>query len=120
MGSDGQVWWVLECAVKDGQLDAYKELMGEMVAGTSDEPGTLAYEWFISDDESTVHLYERYAGSDAAITHIEGFLARWAGRFMGCVDVKRFSVYGSPSDAAREKLAPLGANVLAPWGGFAR
>ena len=31
----------VQCAVKDGQLDAFKELMEEMVAGTSEEPGTL-------------------------------------------------------------------------------
>jgi quinol monooxygenase YgiN len=120
MGSEGEVWWILKCAVKDGQLDAFEELMGEMVAATRDEPGALAYEWFVSDDGTAVHLYERYADSDAAITHIDGFLTSWASRFTGCVDVKGFTVYGSPSDAAREKMAPLNANVLAPWGGFVR
>ena len=38
-GIDGQVSWVVQCAVKDGQLDAFKELMEEMVAGTSEEAG---------------------------------------------------------------------------------
>jgi quinol monooxygenase YgiN len=118
--SDGQLSWVLQCAVKDGQLDEFKELMEEMVAGTSDEAGAISYEWFISDDGSTVHLYEKYADSDAAIAHLNDFRANWAGRFMGCVDVKGFTVYGSPSEAAREVMAPLRANLLAPWGGFAR
>jgi autoinducer 2-degrading protein len=118
--SDGQLSWVLQCAVKDGQLDGFKELMEEMVAGTSDEAGAISYEWFISDDGSTVHLYEKYADSDAAIAHLKAFRANWAGRFMGCVDVKGFTVYGSASEAAREVMAPLGAKLLAPWGGFAR
>ena len=120
MGIDGQVSWVVQCAVKDGQLDVFKELMKEMVAGTRDEPGAVSYEWFISDDGSTMHLYEKYVDSDAAIAHLTGFMANWAGRFMGCVDVKGFTVYGNPSDAAREVMAPMGAKYLASWGGFAR
>ena len=70
---DEQLSWVLQCTVKDGQLDAFKELMEEMVAGTSNEAGALNYEWFISDDGSTVHLYEKFADSDAAIAHLTGF-----------------------------------------------
>jgi quinol monooxygenase YgiN len=117
---DGQLSWVLQCAVKDGQLDAFKELMEEMVVGTNDEAGALNYEWFISDDGSKVHLYEKYADSEAAIAHLNGFMAKWAQRFMGSVDVERFTVYGNPSDAARETMAPLGGKYLATWGGFAR
>jgi quinol monooxygenase YgiN len=119
-GTEDQVSWVLQCEVKEGQLDAFKELMEEMVAGTSEEPGAVGYEWFISDDDSSVHLYERYADSTAAIGHLSGFREKWAGRFMGCVNVTRFTVYGNPSDTAREVMAPLGAKVLARWGGFSR
>ena len=76
----GQVSWVVECSVKDGQLDAFKELMEEMVAGTSGEPGTLNYEWFISDDGKTVHIYEKYADSAATVTTLKSLgwsMDRW-------------------------------------------
>ena len=33
------VSWVIELAVKPGQLDTFKQLMEEMVAGTNSEPG---------------------------------------------------------------------------------
>ncbi len=114
------VSWVIELAVKPGQLDAFKELMEEMVAGTSPEAGTLNYEWYISGDSGTVHIFEKYKDSDAMITHVSGFLEKWAERFMGCVDPTRFTVYGDPSEAARELLAAFGGTYLAPWGGFAR
>lgn len=52
---DKHVSWVIELAVKEGQLDTFKALMEEMVAGTSPEPGTLGYEWYISGDGGTVH-----------------------------------------------------------------
>jgi quinol monooxygenase YgiN len=115
-----QVSWVIELAVKDGQLDTFKELMEEMVDGTSSEPQTLNYEWHISDDETTVHIYEKYADSDAMIAHVQGFMAKWSARFLDCVDVTRFVVYGSPSAAARELLDNFGGTYLAPWGGFSR
>jgi quinol monooxygenase YgiN len=35
----GRVSWVVECAVNEGQLGTFEELMGEMVTGTSAEPG---------------------------------------------------------------------------------
>ncbi len=43
-----------------------------------------------------------------------------AERFAQCVDVDRFTVYGNPSDEAREILAGFGPTYLGPWGGFSR
>jgi quinol monooxygenase YgiN len=117
---EGQVSWVIELAVKPGQLEAFKALREEMIAGTSGEQTTLAYEWFISDDGGMVHIYEKYADSDAMVAHVSGFLANWAKRFLDAVDVTRFTVYGSPNAAAKEILDGFGAGYLGPWGGFAR
>lgn len=114
------VSWVVELEVKDGALEAFKELMEEMVAGTSAEPQTLAYEWYISGDGKTVHIFEKYADSDATVSHVSGFLEKWAARFMESVDVTRFVVYGDPTPAAREILAGFGPTYLGPWGGFSR
>ena len=120
-GIEGQVSWVLQCAVKEGQLDAFKQLMDEMVESTRDEEaGTLNYEWFISDDNRTVHLYEKYADSAAALAHMKSFGEKWAGRFLGCIDVERVTAYGNPDEAAQKGLAQMGAKTLVTWGGFAR
>ena len=117
---ENHVSWVIELAVKDGALDTFKELMEEMVAGTSEEPGSLGYEWYISADGGTIHIFEKYADSDAMVTHVGGFLEKWAARFLECVDPTRFVVYGDPSAAAREMLAGFGPTYLGPWGGFSR
>jgi quinol monooxygenase YgiN len=119
----GYVSWVNELAVKDGKLEMFRQLMEEMVSGTSTEPGTFAYEWYITDDGGTVHVVETYANSAAVVAHhvSEGFaLQNWAGRFMDCVDVTRVVVYGNPNAAAREILDRLGATYCAAWGGFSR
>lgn len=97
--------------------------MEEMVSGARNQPGTLAYEWYISNDGGTVHVVETYADSAAVVAHhvSEGFeFKNWAGRFVDCVDVNRVTAYGDPNAAAREILDRLGATYHSAWGGFAR
>ncbi len=119
----GHVSWVNELAVKEGKLETFRELMEEMVSGTSGEPGTLAYQWYISHDGGTVHVFEIYADSEAVVAHhvSKGFMTQnWARRFMDCVDSTRCVVYGDPNAAARVILDRLGATYHSAWGGFSR
>src|SRR2546428_2791499 len=99
----GHISWVNELAVKDGKLETFRELIEEMVSGTSTEPGTLMYEWYISHDGGTVHVVETYADSAAVVAHhvSEGVaFHNWAGRVMGCVDGTPGVGYGGPHEAA--------------------
>lgn len=117
----GQVHWMLELAVKDGQLDTFRTLMEEMVAATrANEPDTLNYEWSISDDGTTCHIYERYRDSAAVMTHLAWFGANAAQRFLAAAEPKRLVVYGTPDAAATKALDKLGAVYMKPFGGFAR
>lgn len=112
--------WVLAVAVKDGKQDDFRDLMGEMVASTRDEPGAQAYEWFVTDDGGQVHIYERYADNDATMTHMGNFGSKFAERFFGCVDPIGMWVYGEPNDDVRGALAAAGPQFLGSYGGFAR
>ncbi len=115
------VSWVLELAIKDGQLDAFKALAREMSEATqADEPGTSHYEWFADQDGMTVHIYERYADSAATMVHLGNFGAKFAERFLACVDPARLMVYGDPSAEVRGALAGLGAAHMTQFAGFAR
>ncbi len=115
------VSWVLELSVKDGQLDAFKALAQEMSAATqADEPGAAIYEWFIDGDGKTIHIYERYTDSAATMVHLGNFGAKFAERFLACVDPSRLMVYGDPSDEVRGGLAGLGAAHMTQFAGFAR
>ncbi len=114
------VSWVLEVAVRPGQLDAFQSLMEEMVAATRTEPGALSYEWFIDGDGSVVHLYERYADSAATLAHLWTFGESFAGRFLAAVAPTRFTVMGNPSDEVKSALGGFGPTFLQPFGGFVR
>lgn len=110
----------LRLTVRDGQLAAFRALMHEMVEATKAEPGTLVYEWFLAADGKTCHINEHFADTAAHKAHGDNFGARFAARFMPCVEVVGTTVYGNPSDAARERLAGLDPVYLPAIGGFRR
>ncbi len=114
------VSWLLAVSVKEGQLEAFRSLMNEMVASTKDEPGALIYEWGVSEDGAKVDIYERYADSAATLAHFGSFGSNFAERFFAAVDPISFHVYGNPDDATRGALTGAGAEFLGPFGGFAR
>ena len=116
-----QVYWILETAIKEGELENLKALMADMVAATeANEPGTLNYEWSISPDEKSCHIFERYVDSDATMVHMGNFQKNFAGRFVSILTPTRFEVYGAASDTVKKGLAPLGAVFNPSLGGFSR
>ena len=114
------VSWLLCLSVHAGRGSEFRTLMEEMVEFTRGEQGTQCYEWFLSSDDRSCHLYERYRDSAACLVHMAGFGARFADRFLSCVAPASLSVYGEPSAELRAALDPFGAVYLAPFGGFRR
>jgi quinol monooxygenase YgiN len=100
------VHWLYEVTIKRGQLQSLKDLIAEMVARTkADEPETLIYTWVVSEDGSTGQVYERYASSVAALTHLATFNRNFADRLGTMVDLARHTVYGHPSAALKQAIA---------------
>jgi quinol monooxygenase YgiN len=115
------VYWILELSIKDGHLDQLKEIMEEMSAATKqDEPHALNYEWWISEDESACHIFERYEDSAAVMAHLGNFGSKFMERFMSHVDPTGFKVYGDASDEVKAALTGFGPQYLTQLGGFTR
>jgi quinol monooxygenase YgiN len=117
---DEQVAWHVELAVRPDELEHFRALTSEMVAFTRREPGVLVYERFLSDDGRTVHVYERYTDSAAAVSHLRAFASEFGERFSKLVERKRFLVFGNPSRELRAILDGYGAIYCAPFDGFSR
>ena len=108
-------------SVREGRLNDTKQLVSEMVEATRrDEAGALTYEYFLSEDSASCHIYERYADSAAVMQHLGNFGATFAERFMECFEPTSFSVYGSVSDEVRAALDGFGAAYLNTLDGFSR
>ena len=115
------IFWVLEVAIQPGALDTFKALMHEMVEATqANEPNAQSYEWFISEDDTSCHLYERYANSAAVMAHLATFGEKFAERFLAAAQPTRLVVYGDPTDEATKALSGLGARFVTSIGGFIR
>ena len=114
------VFWNLELFINDNKLSDFKSLMNEMVTSTKSETGTLGYEWFISEDKSICHIYERYASSEDVLVHLGNFGTKFAERFLACVTPTRLHVYGEPSAEVKAGLDGFGPVYLKTFGGFSR
>jgi quinol monooxygenase YgiN len=114
-----EVSWLVELTVDPERLGDFWALTEEMVAASSEEPGTLIYERSM-DDAGVIHIYERYVDSEAARAHLYAFEERFAPVFAQLIQRRRFTVYGEPSAELREVLRMVGATYVTPVAGFSR
>lgn len=119
--SSGEVSWLFEIAVNAGKEADFRAPMAEMSEATHrDEPRTLNYEWYVSDDGRQVHVFKRYADSDAVMIHLTTFGERYMARLFDAVTPQRMMLYGAPDDRVRGALSQLAPEVLAQAAGFSR
>lgn len=111
--------WLLEVEILPGKLDDFRAVARDLIASTEPEPGTLDYEYHLSPDSKTAHIFERYADSAAVLTHVAGF-GNFAARFFASCRITRCSVYGKPSAEAKAALTGLQPAYFAEIGGFSR
>ena len=112
----GEISWHVELRVRPGQLGNFRTLTDEMVAVTRREPGVLSYQRFVSEDGMTVHAYERYSDSGAAVAHLKAFAERFATRFSAMAERKTFTVFGEPSTELKAVLDRFNPIYLKPLG----
>ena len=115
----GQIYWILEVAILPGQLENFRAVANDLIAKTKSEPGTLAYEWNLSQDETVCDIYERYQNADALLAHVRSFGA-FAERFMQACRPINFHVYGPANDDVKATLADFQPVYFLPMGGFSR
>ena len=114
-----EFYWILEVAILPGEMDAFRSVARDLITATQAEPGTLNYEWNLSGDEKTCHIYERYQNSEAAIVHVRSF-GQYAERFMKACRPTLFDIYGAPNEEVKAALADFGPVYFTPMGGFKR
>ena len=76
----------------------------------------MSYQRFVSEDGTSVHVYERYSDSGAAVAHLDAFAKHFAGRFSAMVERKTFTVFGDPSAKLKAVLDRFDAMYMKPFG----
>ncbi len=114
------VFYNLQLTIRDGQQEAFRNLMEEMVAATKQESGTLVYEWYVAADGTTCHIHEMFADTAAYREHSANFRAKFATRFMPMLQITGLTAYGNSDSEAREKMSALQPVFFEAFGGFRR
>jgi quinol monooxygenase YgiN len=119
VGSD-QVYWVITFTVD--QMDKFKQIVKKLVAATEKEPGTLAFEYSVGNDQKTVDRYERYTNAHAAVVHVtENFGPNFSKEYLALAKPERFVVYtAAPTDELKKTLADFHPIYMTPFDGFTR
>ena len=109
---DNDLFWLFTLKIRPGKLDAFKRLVSQIVLATHEEPGTLAYQYAVNDDQTIVHIYERYRNSEAFVVHVELTFAAYAEEFLSLVWIESLVVYGAPNAEARKALDTFDATYM--------
>ena len=95
--------------VHDHKRGEVKAVVDQCIARVREnEPGTLQYDWYISEDGSTCIVFDTYEDSDAALFHMVS-LGSLVGE-LAALGRLVLDVHGEPSDMLKEAIAVMKPN----------
>jgi quinol monooxygenase YgiN len=98
--------------VRDGQLEEFKRQAAEMMRQTREkDTGTLAYDWFLSEDGTECEVREAYVDPDALVDHAFHVREAREALFAGSAYDHKMAFYGDPSPRLVELVDKIGVNV---------
>ncbi len=74
----------------------------------------LRYDWFLSDDGSSIRVLEEYVDSDAIRFHTQN-CTPFQPAMAECRTVQSLQIFGEPDDDLRAALTSRGAAVFAQF-----
>ena len=113
------IFWILRADIGDGNLEAVKDIANTFIDLTKTEVGSLAYEWSTTPDGKQLHVYERFASSDAALAHL-GNVGAHIPMLFELTELKAVDCYGSASDEFKEAVKDLPMTYHNTFAGFRR
>ncbi|WP_299465150.1 antibiotic biosynthesis monooxygenase [uncultured Microscilla sp.] len=93
----------------EGQLPQLQEVIKELQAHCiNTEEGMLQYDWYVSEDSSTIKVLETYVNAEAVLFHFDNYksFASRLGEFREFVSLE---VYGKASEELRQKVKKINA-----------
>ncbi len=109
-----------EFTVAEGKTDAFEELIKAAIErARSNQPDTLTYEFYFSDDETKCYALELYRDSQAVLTHIED-VSELLPKILAVAQITSVEIYGNATGELKEALASFGSEFFTHWSGFKR
>ena len=100
-----QIIFYLDLKVKNNSVNVEEFLDGVVKSVNESEPGTILYEYYLSEDKKKVSLIEIYKTDADAVIHMKNFLAApHSGPFLETFEIESFKVMGNSSNELKEIL----------------
>ena len=112
-----QIYWILKASINEGKKGELQGLAKQFCELTEKEEGVVAYEWSINDD--MLHIYERYANSDEALSHTAN-IGSLLPELIELVTPTEIECYGAASDAFKEAFKDVPMVYFDTFAGFHR
>ncbi len=114
------IWAIAEVSVPEGKISEVKKLAARIIDRVeANEPNTLSYEWFLSNDESKCYVVQSYKDSEAVLAHLAN-IGDLSGPLHQVAPLTGLMIFGSPSDALRQTLERVGPKIFEHWNGVTR
>ena len=105
--------------IKPGRTDDFKAAAEAIFARASAEPGTLRYEYFLSEDGTGAMTIEDFAGADAWVFHNRN-VADLAPALFDTIRRVSTAVIGDANEALRAEMEGVDTRYYVRLGGVVR
>jgi quinol monooxygenase YgiN len=98
---------LVQCEFRVRRLEAEPELVRlarALASAAATEPGTLRYQWFVTERPGHYRILEEYVDADAAETH-NGNVAALLREFFSVAELVHVSFYGELNAYLREWIS---------------
>lgn len=120
-GNGDAISWTLVLTLNPQKVERWQNLLQDIVSEVeANEPGTLNYQWSISEDKKSAQVYERYANAESAIKHMANFAKKFGTPFFDPVVTKHLLVYGDPGEEVRNHIKEYHPKYQSPVMGLNR
>jgi quinol monooxygenase YgiN len=114
-GEEEMMSQFLTCArlkIREGKLEGFKKQAAEMMRQTREkDTGTLAYDWFVSNDGTECEVREAYVDADALVDHATHVFEARQALFAEFAYDHKMTFYGEPSPRLLEVVHKFGVNA---------
>jgi quinol monooxygenase YgiN len=111
-----------EFIIEKNNVEQFKKLIREMshVVETN-EPSTLVYQFYLSEDGTKCMVHETYVDSKAVLSHNDSTASKTIlPRIFNVARLNTLEVYGNPSNEFKKLLASFNSQIFNLYTGFSR
>lgn len=110
---------IVDINIKPGKVEEFKAAAKALFDRTQGEPGTLRYDYFISDDETRNVNIEIFKDAAAFVAHNQN-CAELVPALTAAGDIVRIDVIGDSSDELHHELRDMQHLTFSKLGGITR